>query len=78
MSAAEFLRWREFYKLFPFDDYHHFYRPAAMITKAVYEAGERKVDLNDLLEFLSPDRSQELSDADARTLRAFGFKRKGG
>jgi hypothetical protein len=32
MTPAEFESWRAFYRLFPFDDEHRYYRPAAMVS----------------------------------------------
>ena len=69
----EFGRWVEFYRRYPFDDFHRFHRPAAMIA-AAFDNGE----VQSRLDWLMPDRNTEgLTDADMATMRAFGFTRKG-
>jgi hypothetical protein len=32
MPKAELVAWREFYTRWPFDDFHRFHRPAALIS----------------------------------------------
>ena len=32
MTEAEFEGWREFYRLYPFDDFHVYHRPAALVA----------------------------------------------
>jgi hypothetical protein len=32
MPQPEFLAWIEFYRQFPFDDFHRYYRPAALVS----------------------------------------------
>lgn len=72
MTQSEYLRWIEFYRLYPFDDFHRLYRPAALVASAF--GGE----LQPRLDWLQPDpRSRDMSDADMSTLRAFGFTGKG-
>ena len=74
MPQPEFLAWVEFYKLYPFDDFHRFHRPAALVSAAL-GGGE----IQPRLDWLQPDKSTEgLSDADMVTLKAFGYTRKGG
>jgi hypothetical protein len=74
MPLAEFHAWIEFYKLYPFDDYHRHHRPAALVAQAMSGG-----DIQPRLDWLQPDRSaDELTDADAATMRAFGFTRKAG
>lgn len=68
MPQAEFQRWIEFYKHFPFDDLHRYHRPAALI------ASRWGGDVQPLLEWLQPDG---MNEADKRTMRALGFTRKG-
>lgn len=67
----EFEAWMEFYRLYPFDDYHRFHRPAALIASRFGNG-----DIVPYLDFLQPDRSG-LTDADMATMRALGFTRKG-
>lgn len=72
MSQSEFLAWREFYRLYPFDDLHRFHRPAALISTGGGSAMQRA------LEWLAPDaRNDDLGGADMNTLRAFGFSTRG-
>lgn len=74
ITPAEFQAWIEVYRLAPFDDYHRFHRPAALVARAM-GGGE----MQPLLDWLQPDRASEgMSDADVATMRAFGFTRKGG
>lgn len=74
MSEAEFSAWVQFYRLYPFDDFHRFHRPAALVSVAL-GGGE----VQERLDWLQPDRGTEgMSDADMATMRALGFDRKGG
>lgn len=74
MAQPEFLTWIEYFKLFPFDDYHRYFRPAALVAHSM-----RGGEIQPLLDFLEPDRSSaDISEADMNTLRAFGFTGKGG
>lgn len=73
MSPVEFRRWREYYRLYPFDDRHRYHRPAALI------AGASRADMQrafaDFIEFLEPDPSTaHYSSADMSILRAFGLR----
>lgn len=73
MPKPEVLAWIEFYRLYPFDDFHRFHRPAALVSQSL-GGGE----IQPRLDWLQPDvRNADLGDADLRTLRAFGFKAKG-
>ncbi len=73
MTQPEFLEWVEFYRLYPFDDFHRFHRPAALVAQSLGGG-----DMQIRLDWLQPDaRNAELDDADLRTLRAFGFKARG-
>jgi hypothetical protein len=73
MSRAEFLRWGRFYIRYPFDDLHRYHRPAAMVACSL-GGGEPQ----GRLEWLFPDQGADgMTDADAATLRAFGYSRKG-
>lgn len=70
MTQREYEGWREFHRLFPIDDHHRLYRPAALIARSM--AGG---DIGPKLEWLSPDPSMaHLNESDARTLAAFGLK----
>lgn len=74
MSLPEFAAWQEFYMRYPFDDYHRFHRPAAMVAVALGGGS-----LMDRLDWLQPERAgDELTDADRVTMQAFGYRKKGG
>jgi hypothetical protein len=74
MSQVEFLAWIEFYRCYPFDDFHRYYRPAALISQSL-AGGDMRAQLN----WLQPDPANaEMNEADMNTLQAFGFKRKAG
>lgn len=69
MTQVEFEGWREFYRLYPFDDFHRFHRPAALVASSM--GG----DLKKKLDWLQPEPSAgDWSDADARTMAALGVK----
>lgn len=76
MPQPEFLEWMAFFRLWPFDDFHRFHRPAAMVAHA---AGGG--DFAARLEWLQPDvrtfDAGGLTDADRNTLAALGIKQKG-
>lgn len=73
MTHAEFVWWREFYKLHPFDDHHRYHRPAALVSASM--GGDVESKLN----WLSPPVwSGEYGEADMNTIKAFGFSRPGG
>jgi len=69
MSQAEFHRWIQFYREQPFDDFHRYHRPAALISTSM--AGG---DIKERLEWLQPEPIPDgLDRADVATIRAFGF-----
>jgi hypothetical protein len=70
MSPRELMRWRAFYEMFPFDDFHRFHRPAALISRP--QDGR----VAQLLDWLQPDPMLAgFSEADVNTIRALGFGR---
>jgi len=69
MSQREFERWRHFYERFPFDFTHLHYRPAAMIAQAMSSSGE----MSDKYDWLARPLVTDSTDADIRTMKAFGF-----
>lgn len=79
MTHAEFEGWKEFYVRYPFDDYHRFHRPAALVAhSALLAQSLGGVEIQPMLDWLQPDRASEsMSDADMNTMRALGFTRKG-
>lgn len=71
MSAREFSAWCEYYRLYPFDDYHRHHRPAALIAHAMGGG-----DINARLDWLQPPAAEsDFSAADVNTLRAFGIRK---
>jgi hypothetical protein len=75
MTQAEFEGWQEFYVRYPFDDFHRFHRPAALVSTAL--GGGETIQAR--LDWLQPDRAADgLTDADMNTMRALGYTRKGG
>lgn len=74
MTQPEFIAWVEYFRLYPFDDLHRFHRPAALVAQSL-GGGE----IHTRLDWLHPDpRNAQLGDADLTTLRALGFKSRGG
>lgn len=74
MSTPEFLTWIEFHKLYPLDDYHRLFKPAAMLAAVHTKDGK----LQPFIDMLSPDpRNAGLSEADLNSMRAFGVSSKG-
>lgn len=70
IPEPEFQGWREFYRLYPFDDMHRFHRPAALVAGSL-GGGE----LKDRLDWLQPDPvNAGWDEADLRTFAAFGVK----
>lgn len=67
MSRVEFLRWGEFYKLYPFDDFHRYHRPAALVASS-FGGG----DLRARLEWLFPSQASDADDQEAAWARALG------
>lgn len=68
MTPAEFRAWVDFYVGQPFDDLHRYHRPAALVAASFSGKLEEK------LEWLAPSQgSDEYTDADLRTMKAFGF-----
>ena len=65
----EYLSWIEFYKLYPFDDYHRFYRPAALIASSFGGEVQPKLD------WLQPEPAPtgQYSSADLATFKALGM-----
>lgn len=66
------MRWAEFYREQPFDDFHRFHRPAALI------AGMRpgsNGNLQPLLDWLQSPPDDGYTDADRDLFKAAGIKR---
>lgn len=69
MSYPEFVRWVEFYKDFPFDDYHRYHRPSALIASRF---GGEYAEYIDFLQ--KPQLPDDVSEVDMSILKAFGVK----
>lgn len=81
MSRQEFLAWREYYRLFPFDDLHRFHRPAALISHAAAGGGSAQ-QLQQRISWLQPNPQDDgldgsYTEADLATFAAFGVKPPG-
>lgn len=70
MSPDEFIAWRIYHELYPFDDHHRIQRPAILL------AGLLGGDVSKLKDWFDrvPDPTAHLSDADRATLSALGGK----
>jgi len=72
ISNAEFIRWTDFYRKHPFDDFHRYHRPAALVATSMNGA-----DIKSLLDWLQPryDLPNEsgYSDEDLATFKALGM-----
>ncbi|AVF41559.1 hypothetical protein AL486_19080 [Pandoraea apista] len=74
MSDQEFQRWAEFYRAWPFDDYHRFHRPAALIAGAMSSGEDPEDTMRKRLEWLQPSDSEKPkhTQADIDLFRAAG------
>lgn len=72
MKQSEFLEWAEFYRRWPFDDFHRFHRPAALIAGAIGGGGD--VAMRSRLEWLQPPDYAGMTSADVDLFRAAGMK----
>jgi hypothetical protein len=74
MTQAEFVAWREYYRMHPFDDLHRLHRPAALIATAMGGG-----DVQTRLDWLAPqfEAADGWSAADTATFKALGVKPPG-
>lgn len=79
MTPAELTAWREFYVRWPFDDMHRYHRPAALVASSFGE-GPLMDRITARLKWLAPEPvaqdipgSEHFSEADLRTMAAFGM-----
>lgn len=74
MSRVEFLAWVRYYEMAPFDDFHRFHRPAALVAQSLGGG-----DVSKHLDWLQPPPAQpgdeHLTEADISTLRALGLRK---
>jgi len=69
MTAPEFNAWVEFYKDFPFDDFHRYHKPALVASGRFFN------EANDMLDYLQkPQVDEELTDVDMSFLKLFGVR----
>ena len=72
LTRREFESWREYYRMYPFDDLHRYHRPAALVARSMGGG-----DVRELIDWLQPPAGEvDLSDADIVTLRAFGIRKE--
>ena len=68
ITYPEFQDWVEYYKDFPFDDFHRYYRPAALNA-----LGKTKMGMQETLDWLQkPQVPDGMNEADLNVLKAFG------
>lgn len=74
MSQREFLAWAEFYRRWPFDDFHRFHRPAALVAGALGGGSQDAMEAR--LQWLQPvDREDDnLTSADRDLFKAAGIR----
>ncbi|VVE68871.1 hypothetical protein PAN31117_03104 [Pandoraea anapnoica] len=74
MGDQEFQRWAEFYQAWPFDDYHRFHRPAALIAGAMASGDDPEDTMRKRLEWLQPSAAEKPkhTQADIDIFRAAG------
>ena len=65
LSPDEYAAWLVFFRLYPFDDFHRFHRPAALMSASM--SGE----LDEKLQWLQPSRATP-ADTDLSVFRALG------
>lgn len=70
MTPAEFEGWIEFYRLYPFDDFHRFHRPATLVAGA-FGGGE----MQGRLDWLQPPPDDGRTGADRDLFKAAGISR---
>ena len=70
MTRSEFVAWIQFYQRWPFDDFHRFHRPAALIASSM--GGE---EMQKLIDFLSPPvHVRKFCELDEQILSRFGYE----
>lgn len=75
MTQAEFQQWIDFYRSWPFDDFHRFHRPAALIAGSLGGG-----DLTARLDWLQPSPAYDEgghTSADRDLYAAAGLKPRG-
>lgn len=72
LTVKEINEWQRFYAQQPFDDFHRYHRPAALISQSI-GGGEIQTRL-DWLMFQPSDNTEGFDEAALNTMRAFGIK----
>ena len=68
MTQKEFLQWVEYYKLYPFDDFSRYYKPAALIASSMGTETKKALD------WLQPEvYDGDFNEADINTFKALGI-----
>ena len=68
MTQKEFLSWVEYYKLYPFDDFSRYHKPAALIGSGL------GIETKKGLDWLQPEiYDGDFNEADINTFKAFGI-----
>lgn len=73
MSQAEYLAWAEFYRRWQFDDFHRYFRPAALIAGSLGGGGDAA--MRSRLEWLQPPDYTGMTSADIDLFKAAGIRR---
>lgn len=81
IPRPEFLAWIEMYRLYPFDDFHRFHRPAAMMAAAWGGDLEKRLEWLQPTPQVEPDPIPEVSKskftaADLSVFNVFARNRK--
>lgn len=77
MTQPEFEAWAEFYRRWPFDDRHRYYRPAVLVAGALGGGGQDATE--NRLEWLQPsDDGSFGTSADRDLFRAAGVRARRG
>lgn len=74
MSYPEFYKWISFYNDFPFDDFHRYLRPAALVAAASGSMGKISSEsVTKILSWLEPEQIPEgINAADYSIIKALG------
>jgi hypothetical protein len=64
ISKREYIEWVEYFRQQPFDDFHRFHRPAALVASAMARFEHADIEIPKMLEFLQPKIQVDLSPAD--------------
>lgn len=72
MTQPEFQAWADFYRRWPFDDFHRFHRPAAMVAGALGGGGNSALEAR--LDWLQPPDRGNHTSADLDLFKAAGVR----